>query len=370
MRKCVLISTGVVFPVTIYQEPIMDEQRFIELASRYVAGVASSDEVDLINSLIAEQRYADILRGVHDTWILAGKAHSGTDYNTELGLNRLAERLRKHEPVFRWGPNRRRFQQPIKRSAYIAMAASIATVLIIIGIQLYETNKADRRALLAWNVMITRMGEKIVLSLPDGTTITLNADSKLRYPVQFDDGSRDVYLEGEAYFDVKHDATRAFIVHTGGMTTLDLGTKFNISAFLADSTITVSLDEGSVDISYKGPGATANRVVLSPSKQFVFNRNSCSSRITRFDPRKTSGWKDGFFTFDNEPLSVVFTTMERAFGVKFELADTALARRLIKAEFRNETAWTVAEILKKAAGLTCTPITDHNSLKKFVFSKN
>lgn len=348
----------------------MDEQRFLDLAARYVAGSASAEEIELLKGLLTEQRYAELFRKVNDVWLLGGKQTPVQEFPTDRGLDRLAEKLRKHEPLVRWGPNRRRFPQPSYRSAYIAMAASIATVLMIIGIQLYEANKADRRASLAWNVKTTRMGEKIVLSLPEGSTITLNADSKLRYPAQFADGSRDVYLEGEAYFDVKHDATRAFIVHTGGMTTLDLGTKFNISAFPADSTITMSLIEGKVEVRAPRSGAAAEGVVLSSSGQFTYNKTSGTAAVGRCDPRTITGWKDNLYVFDNKPLGTVCMVMERAFGVKFELADSSLAFRLIKAEFRNETVWTVAEILKKATGIPYHAVYADNTLKKIILSKN
>jgi transmembrane sensor len=349
----------------------MDEQHFFELAARYVSGLASDDEIELLHLLLKDQRFADLFRKVNDVWLDAGKTGKAAEFNTERGLDRLAGKLRKHEPVFRWGPNRRRFARTMyNRSAYYVMAGAVVFILLLFGIRMFEMDISTQSAARAWIEKSTRKGEKIILSLPDGSTITLNADSKIKYPAQFTLPSRDVFLEGEAYFSVAHDSARQFIVHTGRVSTTDLGTKFNISAFPSDSTIAVSLEEGTVAVASGNVDKAHRALVLAPSEQFIFNRRSGSSTVGSFDPRKTSGWRNNLFVFDNEPLSTVLVKMEREYGVKFEVSDTALTRRFIKADFHNESAWTVAEILKKATGLSCRAVTEENTLKKFIFTKN
>jgi transmembrane sensor len=349
----------------------MDEQQFIGLAARFVSGVASSDEIDLLNALITEPRYADLFRIVHETWLVAGKSPSPAEFDAERGYERFAEKIRKHEPVQRWGPNRRRFPQTKTASrVYYALAgAFVLSVILLFGINIYETEVSTRQSF-AWNEKSTRPGEKILLSLPDGSTITLNADSKVKYPAQFNSPERNVYLEGEAFFTIAHDPAHPFIVHTANVSTTDLGTKFNISAFPSDSTITVSLEEGKVDVAFRRSNAQTSGIVLSPSQQFSFNRISGTSVVGSFDARISSGWKDNLFVFDNVSLARVLKVMERQFGVRLVLADTAYARRIIKAEFRNESVWTVAEILKKAAGLSYTAVKERDALKKIIFTRS
>jgi hypothetical protein len=92
-----------------------------------------------------------------------------------------------------------------------------------------------------------------------------------------------------------------------------------------------------VDVAFRRPDAQTSGIVLSPSQQFSFNRVSGTSGVRPFDARSSSGWKDNLFVFDNEPLARVLKVMERQFGVRLVLADSASARRIIKAEFRNET---------------------------------
>jgi transmembrane sensor len=220
-----------------------------------------------------------------------------------------------------------------------------------------------------WNEKKTVMGEKVILTLLDGTKITLNADSKLKYPVRFREEPREVYLDGEAYFEVTHDDTKPFIVHSGGVTTTDLGTKFNVKAFPGEQDITISLQDGKVKIqaeiseSKKG----IREILLAPTQQFVFNKENKSSVVETFDPQKAIGWKDNILIFDNESLSNVLPSLERYFGVKFEIANPALANRIVKANFKNESFWTVVKVMEKATGLAYKTEKDNNDIKKIVF---
>jgi len=211
------------------------------------------------------------------------------------------------------------------------------------------------------------MGEKSIVTLLDGTTITLNADSKLKYPVRFGEDSREVILEGEAFFEVAPDANKPFVVHTGNISTTDLGTKFDVSAFPNEETIRISLEEGKVNVSTHTVAPQKGDVILSPTQQLIYNKENESSTIEQFDMQKALGWKDNILIFDNEPLSRALKPLERYFGVTFDIADRSLANRKIKANFKNESFWTVVKVLEKATGLSYTTIKERNELKKIVF---
>ena len=174
-------------------------------------------------------------------------------------------------------------------------------------------------------------------------------------------------MEGEAYFEVTHDVIKPFIVHSGNISTTDLGTKFDVSAFPNEETIIVSLEEGKVEVSTNKSGTQKEDIILSPSQQLIYNKEKAISKIEQFDLEKTIGWKDNILVFDNEPLSKVLIPLERYFGVKFEIADQSLANRTIKANFKNNSFWTVTEVLKKATGLTYKTIQENNELKKIIF---
>ena len=133
---------------------------------------------------------------------------------------------------------------------FYRVAASIAFLIIAATVALYMGgvfNKSPKVS--AWSEKATIAGQKSIITLYDGTTITLNAGSKLKYPKSFQGDTREVYLEGEAYFEVAHNPDKPFIVHSGKFTTIDLGTAFNIKAFSDENDFKVSLISGKVSVS-------------------------------------------------------------------------------------------------------------------------
>jgi transmembrane sensor len=256
------------------------------------------------------------------------------------------------------------------RFGYLVRAAAVLLIMIIggyYGLKQFGVFTSSIKVETAWNRAITASGEKIMLTLSDNTKIILNADSKLKYPSGFSDKQREVYLEGEAYFEVQHDTSKPFIIHTQNISTTVLGTKFNISAFPEEKGIAVSLVEGKVNVTMGENGSPENAVELLPKQQLVFNKQKKNSIVGEFDYQKTICWKDKNFIFDGETLLTVFSKLERAYGVKFELADKSFSSRKIKINFQNASLWTINESLKKLTGLSYKTITENNEIKKVIF---
>lgn len=248
------------------------------------------------------------------------------------------------------------------------VAASITFFLILTTAAIYFSGILEtKQPLFTWNDKTTMPGEKCFITLSDSTKIVLNAGSKIKYPTRFTLSMREVFLEGEAYFEVAHNASKPFIVHTNNILTTVLGTKFNISAFAEEKEIAVSLVDGKVQISKEKADVAEKLVVLTPNQQLVYDMNEDVSRVGGFDLQKETGWKDNILVFDNEPLSKVFVELERSFGVKFELKNKSIANKKIKANFKNESVWTVANVISKATGLKYKSLKENNVLKKILF---
>ena len=157
-------------------------------------------------------------------------------------------------------------------------------------------------------LVIPRGGENTVI-LADGTTVHLNAGSKLTYPVRFAGKRRVVALEGEAYFDVVKDETRPFIVqtHLGEVTVL--GTAFNINAY-TDASVYTTLVHGKVQFSSSSIGT----IILSPGEQAVVSANGSEKRMVDLD--EYVGWVDGRYVFNNRPLGEIMQTFERWYDIQ------------------------------------------------------
>ena len=172
----------------------------------------------------------------------------------------------------------------------------------------HEEESTEEKPVKSNELGIPRGGENTVI-LADGTTVHLNAGSKLTYPVRFAGKRRVVALEGEAYFDVVKDETRPFIVqtHLGEVTVL--GTAFNINAY-TDASVYTTLVHGKVQFSSSSIGT----IILSPGEQAVVSANGSEKRMVDLD--EYVGWVDGRYVFNNRPLGEIMQTFERWYDIQ------------------------------------------------------
>lgn len=158
------------------------------------------------------------------------------------------------------------------------------------------------------NTVSTPHGTSFTLTLADGSRVHLNAGSSLRFPVYFGQDRRDVYLEGEAFFEVNANATHPFTVHVQEQAIQALGTSFNIKAFDPHSTRSTLLS-GAVHVVL--PERT---LVLHPGQQTYFDGAHFTTRPA--DTEVVTAWMHGQFAFDNERLEDVLTDMEHWYGIE------------------------------------------------------
>ena len=172
----------------------------------------------------------------------------------------------------------------------------------------HEEESTEEKPVKSNELVIPRGGENTVI-LADGTTVHLNAGSKLTYPVRFAGKRRVVALEGEAYFDVVKDETRPFIVqtHLGEVTVL--GTALNIKAY-TDASVYTTLVHGKVQFSSSSIGT----IILSPGEQAVVSANGSEKRMVDLD--EYVGWVDGRYVFNNRPLGEIMQTFERWYDIQ------------------------------------------------------
>lgn len=158
-------------------------------------------------------------------------------------------------------------------------------------------------------------GKKATLKLSDSTKININADSKIKFPKNFNGlASREIYLEGEAFFDVKRDTLKPFKVHTGILTTEVLGTSFNVDANPKLDIVQITVSSGKVAVYDK----TGNRIILMPGEYVIYDKkDNTFSKHSSKNLEKIIGWTQGKLFFDNEPIEEVFKVLERWYGVEF-----------------------------------------------------
>lgn len=179
---------------------------------------------------------------------------------------------------------------------------------------------------------ITRPGVKSSLTLTDGTKMILNSGSKIHYVENFQTDKRELFLEGEAYFDVFKDPNRPFTVHTGTISTTALGTSFSINAY-ENERVNIYLLTGKVVVADEMDNHTG--VFLERGEAAIFDKKGGLTK-EKFDNKRVTAWTKGIILFDRTPIMEAIGTLENWYGVKFDLKNKPAANLTVSGRFDNE----------------------------------
>ncbi|UZR97375.1 FecR family protein [Chondrinema litorale] len=222
---------------------------------------------------------------------------------------------------------------------YYYIAASVTLVLGFVFYQQYfHTDNPDGTdTKIALVSRKNAKGVKRNITLSDGTFIKLNADSEIKFPEKFSGKTREVYLTGEAFFEVEKDPKRPFIIHTGNILTKVLGTTFNIRAYPEDQDVEIALVEGKVAIN-KESNSAENTIYLQPSD--VMSYNKAQDKITttsNVDLSKIISWRSNQLIFENASFDVIVKKLERWYGVKFTISNKVNTQGGFTGKFEDES---------------------------------
>ena len=204
---------------------------------------------------------------------------------------------------------------------------------------------------LVYNTLNIPNGKRFDLVLSDGTHIFLNSGTSIRYPIKFIDGkSRDVFITGEAYFDVAKDKNKPFIVHANEMNVKVLGTKFNISHYSESENINTVLVEGSVEIFCDDDKREniVNSTVLKPGYKAEWNKTNRKIAIKNVDTFIYTAWIDGKLIFRNASFKHIRNTLERHYNVSIKNNNNDLDLQLFDATFDIENIDEILETFSKS----------------------
>lgn len=184
------------------------------------------------------------------------------------------------------------------------------------------------------------------LTLPDGSSVVLQAGSTLNYPAMFKGGTREVWLSGEAYFDVKrigdNPESSPFVIHSGKLTTTVLGTSFNIKAYPGDSEIVVSVTKGKVRVENDKEVLG----ILTPDDELTYSIESSKSVLLHADVTQSIDWVKNDVTFDGVAFGKIAEIVEKRFGVQIRFKNDLLKSCVIVSSFDGtETIQNVLETL-------------------------
>jgi transmembrane sensor len=195
---------------------------------------------------------------------------------------------------------------------------------VIVNNDVLGSNPVSGRGIPEMNQLVIPWGKTSELILPDGSRVHLNAGSRLVYPEFFADKIREVFLVGEAFFDIENDQDKPFVVQTTDIRIRVLGTRFNVSAYPADNIIETVLAEGKVRLEQNNTGLFSETTDVYPGQLAAYSRTERNIQLKEVDVQHYTLWTEGLIKFESTDLSRVVKRLERYFNIRFRYTDPFL----------------------------------------------
>lgn len=319
------------------------EERIKYLFRQYLNNTCTRKEFEEFFSYINEASHNELIRE------LIKKAYEETGqssltYVDERGNLVLTEPAWNKQPVAKGRTHKR-------NRAIIAVATCVMVTLagaVWFINRPFQQTRGEQKTVLAKK--ITGRSEYKYMLLPDSTQVWLNAASTLEYPHQFASGKREVYLTGEAYFDVKHADKQPFLIHTGNITTLVLGTAFNIKAYPGRENVIVSVSRGKVRVNYN----EKELATLTPGQQVKVSNEFKPVVQKKIAISEAAPWQQGNLVYDDEMINDIIADLERIYDVTIHVQKETLVNERISTSFRREIG--IEQALQVLCNLTDTQL--------------
>jgi ferric-dicitrate binding protein FerR (iron transport regulator) len=296
-----------------------------QVIDRYLAGVASLAERDAVETWMraspANQMLVDAARK-------ASESGAPASWDVDSAWARVQERLDG-------APVRRLSVTPSVRSPVKPWL--IAAGLLLVAGPFVAWRLATRHGTesIAMREVVTPNGKRTTIDLGDGSRVTLNSGSRLRYAADLT-LSRDVQLDGEGYFEVVHDAARPFRVHARGGLVQDIGTRFTVRAYPELQRVEVIVSDGVVSLRRDSSGVSDSAIVKQGERARLAETGQVA--VESVSTGRYTDWASGTLVLENVTLGEACHDLERWFDIQITLADSGLAKRQLMARFQNESA--------------------------------
>ncbi len=315
--------------------------KIIDIANRFLAEqVCTRQElIELKKWLSDPSSQIEVEKWLSDHW------ESSPEINSDALIESVFCQIEEYEKS---NVRHSAFTWPGFVRIYQKVAAVLLIPLVGLGI-LYQVNQHNP-SVIQYTETIAPRGQKSQIVLSDGTKVWLNSDTKIRYPGQFDKNQRDVYLDGEAFFEVTKNKHQPFLVHTSGPDVKVHGTKFNVKAYADENQVETSLFEGRVDLLIKNQesGQTDNKE-LKPGQSIIYSEINHQLASVRFPKDEIDGWKKNQLIFKDDAFIKLVKKIERWYNVEVIYDARKFDNRRLTVElFEGERLEKLMEILSLA----------------------
>lgn len=329
----------------------MLNERFIELLTKQLSSEINEEEFKEFKQLLAadelNRRHFELFK---DFWEQKDQHY----HDSELMFNKIKSRIGvsgKPKTIIEFPVVKR----PYKMWTIIAAAILMVSFCLVLYKWKTYTNLQPGASFAGLDSTITKPQTRYIITLADGTHVTLNSESTLKYPPSFSGKTREVYLVGEAFFDVHKDSQHPFIIHTGKMNVKVLGTAFNIRAYPMDFTSETTLIRGMIEVTFND--RPSDRIFLKPKEKLILKNN----QVFFGKPYKTE-----MVDSNNKITQYTLTTLTylKVKGQDTSIVETSwLKNKLI---FRNEDFASLAKRMEHWYGVNI--IFNNDEVKQYHFN--
>lgn len=325
---------------------MMDKDNFLLLVTKVLSGNALPGDEGLLQNTLANQPDLQPLYDQYKRYWEHQQLNQPAD--VEQALTATWQKIH-HAPAVAVAA----MEAPVRRLFTAGRIAAAAVLLGMVFIAAWFWLPGRRQPAIEWVETYNPKGTRSAIVLPDGSKVWLAADSRLKYPRHFAGNRRNLYLEGEAFFEVTRNPQKPFVVQLETGAVRVLGTSFDIKSYKSNPEITTSVATGKV--AFIPPHSDGHDTVfLTPNKKAIYHTKLGKTTVKETDALADKAWIDGILLFDALTLEEIAVTLERYYGKTVQFKDKQVKGYRYTGKFANNSPAEILHYLSKTKVFTYT----------------
>jgi ferric-dicitrate binding protein FerR (iron transport regulator) len=324
-----------------------------QLVLNYLQGNYTPGQLSRIQEYLHDEAYRESLdKFLREDWEAISSSPGGVLPEMELQYHKFQSYCKqdRKQParVRRWLPN---------RFSRLAVAAAVLALVLVSArfLQPWLSGRLNQNVAGQWIVFHNEPGKRNRIVLPDSSLIYLGTASTLKYNADYNRTNRRILLDGEAYFVVRHGGRQPFTVITGHISTVDIGTEFNISWYPGKPSIDIAVVKGKVEVQSTKGESNTRIAAIGQGQALQYDTLTAKSVVYSLpDTTLVGAWRKGILSFRRRPMREVTDELERYYGVSIRYENPASADILLTTLLDNKTLEDALEIVTVTAGVRYT----------------
>lgn len=300
-----------------------------DLLKKFLYGYCTPEENLKVQELLKQPGIQEVMQ---ELTLQEWNEPASSDGTANTVISSWKEKLNNRILMGELETEEKQVNRRVRRLSFLRYAAVWTGLLLMSGVAVWQFKKTDHSNNIALVQKNNMQGQPVKYLLPDSSEVYLGAGSRLSYPVQFAGNKREINLQGEAFFQVKHNASKPFIIHTGEIQTQVLGTSFKVKAFDGQPLV-VAVATGKVGVSSHNGEQSKTLALLTPGLKITWNSKTQKAVQGTVDIYSLEQWKSGDMVFEDQPMEQIAAELQRRYTIKIDFMDRVVANNQVSGTF-------------------------------------